>query len=284
MKKLVQRLLLFIITLPLVVFIVVFLPQKNHLAVNITVIVLSALGAFEFRNILVRKGYLVSRVEALLLGSLGPGALTLMVSFNIARMVIPVAFVAGSAWLLISRIFSREDKFKDVMGYITAGFSVMIYPGIFMAWIVRMNRFPHADMAVLIFLFMVIANDSLAWAAGMLFGKGNRGIIPASPNKSIAGYAGGSIASVLVGIIAVCSIPQAFTASRLPSLSAGIILGLLSGIAASLGDLAESVIKRSSGVKDSGFLIPGRGGVLDSIDSISLAAPVFYLFYWLLFA
>ncbi|MDR3145495.1 MAG: phosphatidate cytidylyltransferase [Treponema sp.] len=283
MKKIVQRFLLFFITIPLVVFIVMFLPQKKHLAVNIAVIIVSALGALEFRNILRRKGCLISPAEAVILGGLGPAALTLIVSFNAGRMILPVIFIAGFSWLLTRRIFSKEEELRDVLAYIIAGFAVTIYPGVFMAWIIRMNRFPRADMVVLIFLFTVIANDSTAWAAGMLFGRGNQGIIPASPNKSVAGYAGGFAASTLVAVIAVYSLPQAFSASRLPSLPSGIILGFLSGAAASLGDLVESAIKRSSGVKDSGFLIPGRGGVLDSIDSIALAAPVFYLLYRLLF-
>jgi phosphatidate cytidylyltransferase len=283
MNKIVQRLLLFFIAIPLVVFIVVFLPQENHLAVNIAVVILSALGALEFRNMLSRKNCPVSPVEAVILGALGPAALTLIVSFNAGRIILPVFFIAGFSWLLIRRIFSGEEKLRDVLAYILAGFAVMIYPGVFMTWIIWMNRFPRADMVVLIFLFTVIANDSAAWAAGMLFGKGNRGIIPASPNKSIAGYAGGFAASVLVALIAVYRLPGVFAPSRLPSLPAGIILGLFSGAAASLGDLVESAIKRSSGVKDSGFLIPGRGGVLDSVDSIALAAPVFYLLYRLLF-
>jgi phosphatidate cytidylyltransferase len=64
---------------------------------------------------------------------------------------------------------------------------------------------------------------------------------------------------------------------------AGIILGLLSAAAGNLGDLAESALKRSADMKDSGTIIPGRGGVLDTIDSICLAAPVYYFSYWFLF-
>jgi phosphatidate cytidylyltransferase len=69
----------------------------------------------------------------------------------------------------------------------------------------------------------------------------------------------------------------------MPSIWAGVLLGLCAGIAATLGDLSESVIKRSAGVKDSGSLILGRGGALDSIDSLALAAPIYYLVYQVLF-
>jgi phosphatidate cytidylyltransferase len=152
------------------------------------------------------------------------------------------------------------------------------------AWIIRMTLLPQADMVILIFLLMVIANDSAAWAVGMLFGKGNRGIISASPNKSVAGFVGGCVASILVGIGAVLFIQPAFIPSRVHPIAAGAVLGFLSGIAAALGDLGESVMKRSSQIKDSGSIIPGRGGVLDSIDSMALAAPVFFGLYRILFS
>jgi phosphatidate cytidylyltransferase len=152
-----------------------------------------------------------------------------------------------------------------------------------MVWFIRMALLPYSDMVMLMFLIIVIANDSAAWAAGMIFGAGNRGIIFASPNKSIAGFVGGFSASLLAGMGAVLFIPGVFTSPRLPSLLAGAILGFLSAAAASLGDLGESVLKRSSQVKDSGTLIPGRGGILDSVDSIALSAPVYYISLWLLF-
>jgi phosphatidate cytidylyltransferase len=142
-----------------------------------------------------------------------------------------------------------------------------------------MTLFPEASKVLLIFLLLVCANDSVAWAAGILFGRGNRGIVPASPNKSIAGFAGGLIASIAVNIGAVYFFPHIFVPDQIPALPSGILLGLFCGIAVVLGDLAESLIKRSCGVKDSGFIIPGRGGILDSIDSIALTAPVFYVLY-----
>jgi phosphatidate cytidylyltransferase len=127
----------------------------------------------------------------------------------------------------------------------------------------------------------------------MLFGKNNRGIIPASPNKSAAGFIGGTLGSIIITAGAVLLAP-AFFASRyaygaasgngiVPSLCAAAALGLFTGIAAMLGDLCESAIKRSAGVKDSGNIMLGRGGVLDSIDSIAVSAPVFYLLFSLLF-
>ncbi|MDR3171070.1 MAG: phosphatidate cytidylyltransferase [Treponema sp.] len=283
MSKLIPRLVIFIIGLPLIFFIVAVLPQKHQLAANLTIIILSALGAVEFAELLKKKNNAISSVEAAILGALSPIAMTLSVSFGLNGEVILAAFIIGASWVLLSWVFVKQDKFQDITGRAAAGFAVMLYPGLFMMWIIRMALLEHSKWIILLFLLMVIANDSMAWAAGMLFGKGNRGIIPASPNKSVAGFIGGLVAAMLVGVGAVLLLPEVFHSRRLPSIGAGIIQGCISGITASLGDLGESAMKRSSNVKDSGSIIPGRGGVLDTIDSISLAAPVYYAIYWLLF-
>jgi phosphatidate cytidylyltransferase len=282
MSILVQRLLVFIIGLPLVVVLTLCLPQKNHIAVNVAVILLSAQGAVEFADMLRKKGPAVSRWEAGILGGLAPAAMTLMVSFGFGGQFISLALVMGASWLLISRIFAGAGRFDAAISRIGSGFAVMIYPGLFMAWIVRMSLIPRSDMIILMFLLTVIANDSTAWALGMLFGKNNRGILAASPNKSVAGFIGGFAASILVGLGATHFAPGTFT-PRLGGPLSGIILGFVSGLAGTLGDLGESAMKRSANVKDSGTIIPGRGGVLDTVDSIALAAPVYYGLYRLLF-
>jgi phosphatidate cytidylyltransferase len=283
MNKLLQRLLVFIIGLPLVVVLVLCLPQKNHIAVNAVVVLLSALGAAEFADMLRKKGPAVSPLEAGLLGGLVPAAMTAMVSFGFEGQSVPLALVIGASWLLISRVFAGAPAFDAAVGRIGSGLAAMIYPGLFMAWIVRMSLLPRSDMVILMFLLTVIANDSVAWATGMLFGKNNRGIIAASPNKSVAGFIGGFAASILVGVGAAHFVPGVFS-SRLGGPLPGIILGFVSGLAAALGDLGESAMKRSAKVKDSGTVIPGRGGILDTVDSIALAAPVYYGLYRLLFA
>jgi phosphatidate cytidylyltransferase len=301
MNKLVQRLLIFSIGLPLAVSVIVFFPQKSHLAMNIVVIALSSLGAVEMAGLVKKKNASANAdtatpasasdggiplLEAAILGAVSPAAMTLVASFHVGGQIVSGILILGVSWVMVSRTFSSAANLYKVRDYITAGFAAIFYPGLFMAWIVRMTRWDHATVVILIFILIAIINDSVAWAFGMLFGKNNRGVIPASPNKSIAGFAGGMFASLLIGAVAAAFLPQAFTPTRfpLPPVLAGIILGLVSGIAASLGDLAESALKRSVNTKDSGNLIPGRGGVLDSIDSIALAAPVYYVAYWMMFA
>jgi phosphatidate cytidylyltransferase len=276
---------MFCVTVPLVIGIVVFLPQYHHLAVNISVIALSSLGAIEFAGLFKKIGIKIPLAEAAVLGIAVPFSMTLIVSFGVNSQVAPGILIFSTSWIIVSRVFSRAEKLKDAFGYVTAGLSVILYPGLFLSWIIQMTRWNDADKIIIVFLLIVIANDSAAWIFGMLFGKNNRGVIPASPNKSIAGYVGGLLASVLIGLIAIMFLPNIFTPMRilLPRPTTGILLGFFVGVAASLGDLSESVLKRSVNTKDSGNIILGRGGVMDSIDSIALAAPVFYAVYWFLF-
>jgi phosphatidate cytidylyltransferase len=276
---------MFCVTVPLVIGIVVFLPQYHHLAVNISVIALSSLGAIEFAGLFKKIGIKIPLAEAAVLGIAVPFSITLIVSFGVNSQVAPGILIFSTSWIIVSRVFSNAEKLKDAFGYVTAGLSVILYPGLFLSWIIQMTRWNNADKIIIVFLLIVIANDSAAWIFGMLFGKNNRGVIPASPNKSIAGYVGGLLASVLIGLIAIMFLPNIFTPMRilLPRPAAGILLGFFVGVAASLGDLSESVLKRSVNTKDSGNIILGRGGVMDSIDSVALAAPVFYAVYWFLF-
>jgi phosphatidate cytidylyltransferase len=240
------------------------------------------LGAVEFRNIMIHKNLVISVAEAIVLGAISPAAWTVVVSFGVTGNIVPGAFILGASWLLVSGIFSR-GKFDSYLGRTAAGFGVMIYPGLFIAWIIQMAILPEASMVILIYFLVVFLNDSTAWAAGMLFGNGNRGHVAASPNKSIAGFIGGLAASLITGIGAAIFLPGAFTSTVMSPVAAGAILGLGAGIAATLGDLGESALKRSAGVKDSGTLVMGRGGALDSIDSLALAAPVYYILYQILF-
>jgi phosphatidate cytidylyltransferase len=289
MKKMLQRLLIFFIGLPLVILIVCFLPHFNHLALNLTVIVFSALGAAEIAAMLEKKQMRISKIEALILGALMPAAAALSLGFNWDAQVAAAFFFAGVFHVLVSGVFLRSENFGRYAGRMAAGFTALIYPGLLLQWIIKMGRWEGAEIIIMVFLLIVMGNDSAAWAAGMLFGRGNQGIIPVSPNKSVAGFIAGGAASIAVGAVAALLFPGIFV-PRFDSifiissaLGAGIILGLLSGLAAVLGDLSESAIKRGTGSKDSGHLMPGRGGVLDSIDSIALAAPVFYLIFTVLF-
>jgi len=286
MKKLIERLLIFFIGVPAVFALVYFLPFYNNLALNLVIVFFSGIGAVEFSSMLEKKNIKLPKAESYILGALAPFAAMLYISFDLPSLLIPVILMMGAGWALLSRIFSRSSEIESITSKITGCLSLLVYPGLFMCWIIFMCSWNNPG-AVLLFLFITFANDSIAWLFGSLFGANNRGVIAVSPNKSIAGYIGGLTGSVLVAIGAVFLFPGVFSIggepTSAPLLCFAVILSICTGIAASLGDLAESAIKRSCDFVDSGNFILGRGGVLDCVDSIAIAAPVFYILFSLLF-
>ncbi|GHV86544.1 phosphatidate cytidylyltransferase [Spirochaetia bacterium] len=279
MKQILPRLLVFFIGVPAMAALILLVPQYNHLALNLLIIAASSVGAVEFALMLRSKGFLVYPVEAAILGSLSPLSMMLIVSFDTNPAITQSLFIIGASWLLVSEVFYRTKDFSNVLNRLSAGFSVMIYPGLLLSWIITMSAMEYSSTIILVFILTVMANDSIAWVAGMLFGKSNKGFFPVSPNKSLAGYIAGLAASVAVCTALTYHFPKAFVPDQIAKLPSGMLLGLFSGIAVIFGDLAESAIKRSCGFKDSGVMVPGRGGVLDSTDSIALTAPLFYVLY-----
>ncbi len=280
MGKIIKRLLVFIIGVPAFVFVINYLPFMRHLPFNIVTIIFSTLGAVEFAAILEKKQLRVSKIEAVILGLFMPLVFTLIVCFNFPQWIIPLFVMAGVSWVILSLVFTSQANMENVINRLAGCFSVMIYPGLFMAWIVKMSVWEISG-AILLFILISFANDSAAWLAGSLLGAKNKGIFPASPNKSIAGFIGGLIGSVIISTGAVLLTPSVFQGNI--SFVKVTILGVITAIFGSLGDLAESAIKRSADVKDSGNLMLGRGGILDSIDSVAFSAPVYFLLFNLFF-
>jgi phosphatidate cytidylyltransferase len=130
------------------------------------------------------------------------------------------------------------------------------------------HGFVHGPELVLWLVFLVVAADVGAFFAGRSFGK--RKLAPrVSPGKTWEGAIGGVVAVALVALIGAWR----FGLPVVLSVAFGCAVGMLSVV----GDLTESMFKRSVGVKDSGALLPGHGGILDRIDSVTAAAPLYAL-------
>jgi phosphatidate cytidylyltransferase len=122
---------------------------------------------------------------------------------------------------------------------------------------------------ILLLVLGVWAYDTGAYLVGKRFGRA-RFLTHISPSKTYAGLIGGLAACTAVVTAIVVGLGQ--------PIGAGLVLGPLLGLAAQAGDLAESMLKRAAGAKDSGTLIPGHGGILDRVDSFLFAAPVVTLY------
>ena len=278
MSKVVKRLLTFFIGIPLVLLIV-FCDYLNHLPLQITIGVFAVLGANEFYNMLTKKGCpLFTREIILIATALLPFTCYIFILSGLSLDITPWLFISIIILFMGFECFTAKVFDKSLPKIAYSGLT-LFYTGFLLTFISRMTLLPDSKFVISLFLIFVFMCDSFAWFFGILFGKSTRGYVAASPNKSLVGFIGGIVSSIGCGFLFRFLFPQAIT------ISAGnlAILGFITSLAAIIGDLIESVFKRSCDVKDSGNLIPGRGGILDSIDSVVIAAPVFYIGYNFLF-
>jgi phosphatidate cytidylyltransferase len=275
MSNLAQRLLLFFVALPLLLLSVLYLPQAHHGIIILILLGATTGSALELASLLGLCGLAISRLRAGIIGFLVPAAFYASTFFpgqglgflGMALAIVAIIFFAPFA-------YSSKESLPKALGSTAATSLVLMYPGLLggMAALV-VAGFPRGAEAILTYAAMVFGNDSLAWLFGVSFGK-KRNLFPVSPNKSLAGFIGGFLGSILGGMGIFLLFPAAFPTSW-PWI---LLMALAMGIAVITGDLFESSLKRSAGAKDSGSIIPGRGGILDSFDSLLYSAPVFYLF------
>ena len=205
-----------------------------------------------------------------LLSILGAGSLPLLATLWPRGFAGPafwvVAAVFYAAW--IGHLFHRP--LADAPTRSAHAVTGCLYGGLGLAPLAALRAGPDGMAWVIAALVITWANDTCAYFAGRAFGRHK--LYPAvSPNKTWEGFAGGFLGSIGGLFIARLVFPV------LQPLDC-ILLGVAGGFFGPLGDLCESVLKRASGAKDSGFLIPGHGGVLDRVDALLFNAPVVYVY------
>ncbi len=131
--------------------------------------------------------------------------------------------------------------------------------------------------AILVPVALVVAADSGAYFAGRAFGK-RKLAVHVSPNKTWEGFAGGQLAACTVSWLVLGALAFNGTEITATQVLAATLGTLVVSAASVVGDLFESMLKRQAGVKDSGTLLPGHGGVLDRMDSLTAALPLYALF------
>ncbi len=274
-KAFLVRILLVGVAFPILAVLVLVLPHLHHLGINLLVILATVLGALEMAALFKDRRIPTSPILAPLLAAAFPIGAWLEVSgyFPAAWMGIWLPAAVG---ILLARavFFQKGRKLSTVLAFASSSVFTFFYPGFFLAWIVRLSGLPDPSLSILLFLCLVFGNDMAAYFAGSLWGASTRLNLSVSPHKSIVGFAAGFAGSLIVVGLFVIAIPD------FPRFGIGVrvALGLCTGATVILGDLLESGMKRSAGVKDSGGVIPGRGGVLDSVDSMIFTAPLFYYF------
>ena len=265
-----QRILSSVILVPILVLVIILLPQLHHLAFCLLFTAITALGATEMRRLLEKDGEKLSVLSYG--GVLLPAATYIQLQFLPGTELAFYTLIFLAALSFFAEVFhGAHDDFHGTWSINSRTLLSIIYPGLFASFVIRIAFLPSATWFILLFLLLVFGSDTCAYIVGIAFGRNNRGIIKVSPNKSVAGFIGGILIPAVIGMLSAWIFPDVFTYSR----AAGFILGGVTAAVAAAGDLIESSFKRSAAVKDSGTIVPGRGGVLDSIDSIVMAAPAY---------
>jgi phosphatidate cytidylyltransferase len=252
-----QRILTALAALVVVVVALFVLPEW---ATRLIVAALMLLAAWEWSNLLrvestVFKACFVAFIAALMVAILlfMPGLFQVERVFGLAV----VWWVFAFAWL-----FFHPTAIPPTLAWICG--ALIIVP----AWLAVDWLYRYDNLSLLMVLVIVVAADSGAYFAGKFFGKVK--LAPSiSPGKTWEGVIGGMFVVTVLALAAAAQSGQ--------SVSIMLPLFVVIAVFSIVGDLTVSVFKRNAGVKDSGTLFPGHGGVLDRIDSVAAATPAFAL-------
>lgn len=244
--------------------------DKGPFAVFAGIVIL--LGQGELYAVLRKRNY----QPATLLG-LVSGALILGAAYFRGEAAMLLGLVLAMGLTVLWYVAAPENARRGLVLNVAATILGIVYVPFLAGFALLMLRFPGA-LGTNVFLTVIgltILYDICAYAIGSLWGS--RPMAPTvSPRKSWEGAVGASLVLLLVGLALVPTIDP-FTPAR------AVGLALVIAVAAPIGDLVESAVKRDLGIKDMGTILPGHGGILDRIDSILLTAPAAYYFLRLSF-
>ena len=238
-------------------------------------------GMYEFYTLAGKQGNAPQRVVGLVAGIVLFALNLAFVSDDIREIlgVARQAFGCGLAFLLlllpamfICELYRRRENPAANIGITFMGVVYVALPFSLMCYIPIIGSEAWSPWMMIFYVFIIWANDVFAYLVGMSVGR-HRLCERLSPKKSWEGFFGGIAGAVVLGLVA----------ARVMDGSCWVWAGLALVAAATgvLGDLVESMFKRAAGVKDSGRLIPGHGGVLDRFDAMLLSAP--FVFVYMLF-
>lgn len=250
-------------------------------AVAVTLALVAAVGTAELFGLARAKGWRpfgrigVGASALFVLGAAWPGGL---VAWSVHAWILLLVLLAGS---LGGAVFLRGPQGDPLPAIATTLFGAL-YVGVPLSFAVHIRALPEVSDgsagwpgAFLLIFPMAVAwlGDTGAYFVGHRFGKHK--LLPSvSPAKTVEGSLGG-LAGSMVGAAAFSAfilLPAGIALNPFPAL----LLGGMIGAGAQVGDLAESLLKREAGVKDSGTVFPGHGGVLDRFDAIFIALPLTY--------
>jgi phosphatidate cytidylyltransferase len=192
------------------------------------------------------------------------GAVSMIVSAYVGGgQALAVTFGLSCVAVLLWRV---ADGVGNAMRDIAGGMLVLLYPCFLAGFASLLLAPPDGRLRIIVFILVTVCSDVGGFAAGVVFGR--HPMAPSlSPKKSWEGFAGSVVLCCVAGAASVSLMLHGLWWG-------GAVLGGLVAVAATIGDLAESSIKRDLGIKDMGTLLPGHGGIMDRIDSLVITAPL----------
>jgi phosphatidate cytidylyltransferase len=260
----VQRLLTAVALLPIICAVVGWGNPAMFCALTAGI---ALLGILEMARLAERCG---GHVDLVLASGLGLGACAAFLDPPRAGAWI-LALLAFTCCASLVRSVVRPADGCGAFGAVAATLFAGVYPGVLLAFMVGLRMEPQGRAVVFFIVVVIWVSDTAAYYLGRAFGR--HLLCPRiSPKKTVEG--------AVAGVLAAAAAAEACRLSFYPDLgpAAAAIGAALAGIGI-LGDLGESILKRGAGVKDTATLLPGHGGMLDRIDSLLLAGPVFYYYY-----
>ena len=263
---LIKRLLTAVILVPLIIMAVLKLESSEFLLIIILVLTISS---WEYSGLIKMRRW---PAKALYVSAL----MTASYFLNHTPFLLMPLLIVTLLWWVINSFwiisFPKHTHYWN--GYLATRLVNGFF--FFVPLLISLSALHQIDSTlILLLLFLVWAADSGAYFVGRAIGK-NKLLPSASPGKTIEGAAGGALFSLVVMFIYVLF---SFENATFEQYFFYGILSLVVALTSILGDLFESINKRVAGVKDSGVLLPGHGGMFDRIDSLTSSAPIFFLAY-----
>lgn len=263
-QNLLQRTLSGAIFISIVIFSILW----NPYAFGFVFLLATFFGLYEFYKITYRPGSVEVNIPFSIAGGLILFASCFLHAYGLASVII---FSAYGAWVLaifIVELFRKKANPINNWAYFFLGQLYVALPFSLLNYILFVQGW---QPLLLLALFIILwTNDTGAYVTGLSIGK-HKMFERISPKKTWEGFAGGVVFGLIAGYILSKFIPDI-------SLAQWLGFSLLVVIFGTLGDLCESMLKRTENVKDAGKLIPGHGGILDRFDSMLLAAPIILIY------
>lgn len=223
------------------------------------IVLATVVGAWEL-TVALRSGRIDVPMLPVLLGALAIPVITYMTGEHGLALSTVCAVLVVLVWRSVA---GSDAAVRDVAG----GAFVTLYVSLLAGFcVLLLTTGADGPTRVLVFLILVICSDVGGYASGVFLGK--HPMAPSvSPKKSWEGFAGSLLTSGVAGALTVWLMLDGFWL-------AGVVVGVAMAATATIGDLAESALKRDVGIKDMSAILPGHGGVMDRLDSLLVTAPV----------